>query len=412
VSIGESVTAKDPDDPGHLRAQIRGLTCIAEMIDREQPERAEALLLRAQTLATRFQAARRKTGVLFDTAAATVADVDQGLGKLYRQMKRFKEAEAAFRRAVAVNAKYASDFPSFRFYRERLAWSTENLANLLLEMANHDEAERVFGETIAMFDKLVADFPNAAIYRMGLANSQRGLVVVLDAAKRPEDAEKALRQARLQFVKVAKDAPDDAGARMSAAQVSRQLALRTRSAEEAEQLYRDALTLLQGLIAEHPDVSAYRSTLGDTHGRLATLSGDAGKFPEAEAFVRQSIAVFEKLAGEFPKKREYRQTLATIHEWRWVKIATAAGRPGDVDKAKRHALIIWQKLAADFPDEPFFWHKTGLLQQGFRQHQDALASFGKAVELQPDGWESWHWRGISHGSLGQWEKAVADQTAR
>jgi tetratricopeptide (TPR) repeat protein len=417
VSIGEGGTAKDPNDPAHLRAQIRGLTCIAEMICGAQPERAEALLVRAQTLATRFQAARRKTGTLFDTASATVADVDKAFVTLYRQTKRFKEALAASRRAHAINAKYASDFPSFRYYRDRVAWSTESLARSLSDLAEHDQAERAWREVIEIFDKLAADFPKTSVYRSGLGRSYRSLAATLDATNRPDDAAKALRQSLEQFLKIAEDDPDGINAngrignpRIEAARVSRQLAMRTQRTEDAEPLYRHAVTLLESVVGERPDVAEYRSTLGDTHGRLATLLGDAGRIKEAEAAVRQAVAVFEKLAAEFPKQRAYRETLATTYAWRWVKIATAAGRPDEVDKAKRQALTIWEKLAADFPEEAQYPHKAGVLQQGLGAYDAALTSLTKAVDLQPDSWESWHLRGNSFAKLGQWEKAVADQT--
>src|SRR5262249_22363311 len=62
VTIGERVTAKEPTHAGHLRAQVRGLTSTADMLRQKDPAQAEALLVRAQALAARFQAARRKTG--------------------------------------------------------------------------------------------------------------------------------------------------------------------------------------------------------------------------------------------------------------------------------------------------------------------------------------------------------------
>src|SRR5207247_2985771 len=125
------------------------------MISQKEPNRAEPLLLRAQALAARFQAARRKTGFLFDTAAATVAGVDQALGRLYKESGRPKEAEAALRRAVAVYAKYTTDFPGFRFYRERLAWSTEGLAGSLSDPADREEAEQIYQEVSERHEKLV-----------------------------------------------------------------------------------------------------------------------------------------------------------------------------------------------------------------------------------------------------------------
>jgi serine/threonine protein kinase/tetratricopeptide (TPR) repeat protein len=410
VSIGEGFTAKDPNHPAHLRAQIRGLTSIADMVRQKEPDRAEPLLLRAQGLAGRFQAARRKTGFLFDTAAATVANVDEVWGGLYKETGRPKEAEAAFRRAVAVYAKYATDFPDFRFYRERLAWATESLAGSLADPADREEAERIHREVIEKYEKLVADFPKASNYRPGLARSYRALAALLDATSRPEAADNARRQALAHFLKVTEDDPDNIDSRISSAWLCNQLAKRAQRPEEAEQQYRQTLTLFQSLADDYPTVPKYRSNLGDTYGRLATLFWDAGKLQESETAARQSLAVFDKLVTDFPAQAAYRQALANTYQWQLARIFVATRRPKEAEEARRQVLAIWQKLAADFPRESQYWHKLGVIQHGLVQYDEAVTSLTRAVDLQPDLWESWHWRGIAFGSLAQWDEAVADQT--
>jgi tetratricopeptide (TPR) repeat protein len=365
VSIGERMTAKCPNDPHHLRTQVRGLTSIAGLLSEKDPAQAEELLLRAQALAVRFQAAGRKTNFLFDASAHTVAEVDKGLGNLYHAQGRTKEAQAAFRRAVEVYQKYTSDFPSLRFYRERLAWASNRLADALTDPADREEAERFYRVAVEAHEKLVADFPKDAIYYQGLSHAYRGLGGLLERAKRPE---------------------------------------------EAEQRYRQAAKLFQSVAADPPVAPKYRSNLGHTFARLATLYWDDGNSKKAEEAARQSLAIFDKLVTDFPDKAAYRQSLANMYQWQLVKILVATGQAKEAEKVRGQALAIWQKLAADYPGESQYCHKSGALQNSLAQHKDATISFSRAIELDPDSWESWHGRGIAFSSLGRWDEAVADQT--
>lgn len=42
-----------------------------------------------------------------------------------------------------------------------------------------------------------------------------------------------------------------------------------------------------------------------------------------------------------------------------------------------------------------------------KQHSEAIALFDRILELQPDSFLAWHWRGNSLATLGQYEEAIA-----
>ena len=404
VSIGNAGTVKDPSHPGSLRTQIRGLTSIAEMTRQEQPNRSEAHLLRAQALAARFQAASRKSGFNFETKAFVVAEVDRVLGELYQETGRPKEAKAAFRRVVAVYAKYTADFPGVRFYRDKLVTSTENLAASLSGPDDREEAERIYRELIETYEELVKDFPKASSYGWGLVRWYRALAALLDVTNRPEDADKVRRQELAHFLKVTEDDPGDINSRVNSAWLCNQLAKRAQRPEEAEQQYRQAIRLWQSLADDCPTDPKYRSNLGDTYGQLATRFWDNGKLNEAEEAARQGLVVFEKLVTDFPKEGAYRHGLATMYQSQLVRIFVATGRPTEAEQARRQAMEIWQKLVAEFPHEGQYWQKLGLMQHGLGQHDEAVTSLTRAIELRPDLADSWHWRGGAvwqFGSMGQ-----------
>src|SRR5262249_32885691 len=142
MTLSERWTAKEPNHAGHLRIQIRCLTTTADVLRKKDPARVEAMLLRAQTLATRFQALDTKS--VTDVAARTVSDVDGALGALYLDQGRHKEAEAAYRRQVATMEKYAADFPGIRVYQGWLSWALDGYGWFLLADHRPAEAEPIF----------------------------------------------------------------------------------------------------------------------------------------------------------------------------------------------------------------------------------------------------------------------------
>ena len=75
------------------------------------------------------------------------------------------EAEAAFRRALAIEEKLAADFPAVPGYRFELANSHNGLGNLLMELRRLPEAEAAFRRALAIDQELAADFPAMPAYR-------------------------------------------------------------------------------------------------------------------------------------------------------------------------------------------------------------------------------------------------------
>jgi serine/threonine protein kinase len=388
VSIGERGTAKDADHPAYLRAQVRGLTGIADMIRQKEPARAEGLLLRAQALAMRFQAARRKTGSLFDTGANTVASVDQGLGELYHAQGRTKDAQAAFRRALAVYQKYSSDFPSLRFYSERLAWASSRLADELTDPADRKEAESCYRTSIEAYEKLAVNGVLGNIGHKGLVRAYRGLGGLLEATDRPGEAEKALRRALSLSLKLSEDSPELEN-RLSAAWLCNHVGAlleRTKRPEEAEQRYRQALQVFQTFSAEHPTVLQYALNVSHTHGRLVNLLRDIGRLEDAETMCQETIKLHEKLVAGFPKELEPRLKLSAAHHDRAV-IADAAKRPAEAEAGFRKALDVVEQAASDFPDSArageAVGHKARFLGWQYarwNRHADAEMAYAKSVE--------------------------------
>jgi eukaryotic-like serine/threonine-protein kinase len=353
VSIGEQFTAKDPNHPAHLRAQVRGLTSTADMIRQKDPARAEGLLLHAHELAARFQAARRKTGFLFDTAADTVAQVDQILGQLYQETGRVKKAETAFRRAVATYKKYADDFPTLRHYRERLGWASTALAGSLSDPADREDAEQTWQQAIQIQEKLAAEFQKP-VYRSSLCGTYRQFGTWLKAAGRVDEAEKAYRRALALAEKLVGDVPDDIEYRNYVAWSAENLGWILQEGarfDEAEPFYRQALRFIQPNAAEQPTDKKHALAAARVHRRLATVLRASGRR-------EQALKHCEDLVAEFPMELEYRLLLTNVHHEIGLA-AKNANKPDDAEQAFRRALQVIEATAAAFPKEPRAWEVMG-----------------------------------------------------
>src|SRR5207248_11446704 len=98
------------------------------------------------------------------------------------------DAEAAFRRALAIQNKLTAEFPSEPQYRQELASSQGNLGHLLSDMGKRLEAEAAYRQALGIEEKLATDFPIVAHYRVDLARSQVNLGQLQRTNEQPEQA--------------------------------------------------------------------------------------------------------------------------------------------------------------------------------------------------------------------------------
>jgi tetratricopeptide (TPR) repeat protein len=105
------------------------------------------------------------------------------------------EAQAAYRKAVAVQEKLARNFPGVAEYRFDLASSHVSLGGVLLQTGRLKEAEAGTRRAVALLERLVAEFPTLGPYRQELARAYEHLGQVLRATGRANEADAILRRA-------------------------------------------------------------------------------------------------------------------------------------------------------------------------------------------------------------------------
>ena len=213
------------------------------------------------------------------------------------------EAEAEFRKALAILQKLADDNPAVTQFRSDLAGSHNNLGWLLQQTGKSSEAEAEYRKALAIQQKLADDNPAVTEFRSDLAVSHNNLGNLLS----------------------------DTG-----------------KSSEAEAEYRKALAIQQKLADDNPAVTDFRSRLAVSHNNLGNLLSSTGKSSEAEAEYRKALAIQQKLADDNPAVTEFRSYLATSHN-NLGMLLSETGKPSEAEAEYRKALAIQQKLADDNP---------------------------------------------------------------
>jgi len=212
-------------------------------------------------------------------------------------------------------------------------------------------------------------------------------------AKRPQlgDNEKAfLRKVLSYYQAFASEKGETEEARFVAAEGHYRVAkLRAFLGEATEAMagYREAVRLLEKLVAEFPTVSLYRQVLAYSYAKLSLLLNDLGNPNEAEMTLRQSLALIEKLSDEFPAERTYRSELASSR-YNLGRLLHLQGKGPEAAAAFRQAQEILEKLAAEFPTMPFYRQQLayshnmqGELLKALRRWPQAEAALHHALEL-------------------------------
>jgi tetratricopeptide (TPR) repeat protein len=143
----------------------------------------------------------------------------------------------------------------------------------------------------------------------------------------------------------------------------------------------------------------------------------AGRMPEAEEAYRQAVSRLDKLAAEFPNVPDYPQDLARSR-FALVLLLASSGRPQEAEQAYRQAVDLFEKVAAKLPNTPDFrvelgtslnnlaWPLATSADPSFRNTGWALDLAKKAVALRPRDTYAWNTLGVAHYCAGDWHAAI------
>jgi serine/threonine-protein kinase len=157
--------------------------------------------------------------------------------------------------------------------------------------------------------------------------------------------------------------------------------------KEAEEAYRQSLTVLDGLVRDHGGDREHRQELAASYNNLGMLFYRAGgRAPEARATWEKALELRAELVGQYPHVPEYRQGLAKLHshlgEWH-----RAGGDRVKAEEAQLKARRLRAQLVADSPDDPDYqfelaasYNNLGFLYEAWRPGE-AEAAYQKALPI-------------------------------
>ncbi|MFL5241267.1 MAG: protein kinase domain-containing protein, partial [Gemmataceae bacterium] len=259
--------------------------------------------------------------------------------------------------------------------RREAALAHRRVAGIHSQLGQYQNAERAYRHAFEMFDTLGSSaFADPALLRE-IGNGHIEFSWMLFGLGKDEEARQNIRRAVELADKLDKEEPLNRpyifNARNNLAGV-----LRSQQPEEAEKI-------LKGNLALGGDAQC----LAQVHGELGGLFMATGRLPQAEEAFRQAVTYVEQLAAEHPSANWVQFNLAT-YKRSWAGVISANQRPGEAEEIQRSAVLTLEKLASDFPNSPAYRRgladaqieDAGLLKQ-LGQTADAEMAYRRAIDL-------------------------------
>ncbi len=238
-------------------------------------------------------------------AFGRVADLEQRLGRL-------REAESAFRSALAILDALAADHPD-PDYRSEAALIREKLGILLNMTGRTTEAEDALVGCRSALEGLVAERPAQADLRVALANVTDSLGRLWGAMGRAEEAAGAFRRAEAVFQSILDRDPADRRGQIGLANSLHGLGLNLFLGgryPEARSVLERAIRHRRAALEARPGDEPTREALADDLGILGEVLDFMGQAALAEATLKEAETLHGELAREFPSVPDYTAKLA------------------------------------------------------------------------------------------------------
>jgi tetratricopeptide (TPR) repeat protein len=207
------------------------------------------------------------------------------LATLYHLTRRFAEAESSYRDAAERFTALSEEFPASPDYRHFLGKCANNYGDLLRVTGRSDDAERQWLDAVDRFSQLGREYPNVPSYRHEQARSLYNLGVLYCDAKKGTEAQKVLTSALDICRRLADAFAAEPEYRQLQAISLGQFAIALTvdgQYKKAVEHFRQAIELLEKLLASHPLLPGGTQDLIRQHDNMAKLLDALGNQPEAD----------------------------------------------------------------------------------------------------------------------------------
>ena len=246
----------------------------------------------------------------------SVATALNNYGQFLVRANRAKEAETAFRQALAIDESAGPD-------ARNVAQHINNLASLLQSSQRGAEAEKLYVRALAIDERTLGP------QHRDVARDLNNIAVLLRDRGMVADAEHLQRRAIEILENLRRENPGGSNLDLASALSNLAAELPRDSAAEAETLYRRALELDENeLGSQHPNVAVTLNNLAETL-RLS------GKSDEAEVLFRRALDIDERVLGA------QNPNVATVLN-NLAKVLRDTNRPAEAESLFNRALAIDQ----------------------------------------------------------------------
>jgi serine/threonine protein kinase/Flp pilus assembly protein TadD len=167
---------------------------------------------------------------------------------------------------------------------------------------------------------------------------------------------------------------------------------------ESEKAFLQAVRRMEELSAERPEDFDNAYDLADTYRWLSHPYSHAGRLQPMEEVSRHALTLFDKLAAEFPGRRSQAQEGKAHCQRALGDLLQKAGEFQEAEKAFRAAITIWENQIAESPEAADSWvnlswnydglgqvlQATGQVNEAEKAYRQALAIWKKLGTDGPD----------------------------
>jgi tetratricopeptide (TPR) repeat protein len=292
------------------------------------------------------------------------------LSNLVAARGQLEEAEAISGRAIKILDRVATDSPAGPYYRQNQAWGHQARAGILDRLNRGADAEQAYRRAMDLFAKLASDYPFHGFPQFA-SDSRLDLSRFLVRSGRTEDARDIWRKAIAAARKQADEVPDNPEYRVDLGRSLLRLADLLRSAakhDEAEAALSEALIAFKELASRspHPREDRYRRDAAGALRELGDQLRGAGRTADALAALRLAVDLYTGLPSA-----ESQNNLA------WL-LATC---PETALRDPRRGVELAAKAVELKPNQGMYWNTLGVAQYGAGDWKAAIKALTKSQEL-------------------------------
>ena len=275
------------------------------------------------------------------------------LGEIHRLRDQRREAETAYKEAIARQEALRRDDPGEPRHQQDLANSHNWLGELLREHGQPpDAAEWHYRTALELQQALVARHADNATYRMELARSHYNLAIIERETDRSPEARADYDRAVALLIDLRDAHPSEANYQQDLARalINRGILLRQdRMPDEARDDYDRAIDILSTLHREYPNRAAYKLELAIALQDRGNLFWSQGRQADAQREHREALTLLRELVDNFSSRPHYQKKKAIVLKNLGSVLATSGYRT-EAERCWNQARAIVEKLTEESPE--------------------------------------------------------------